>query len=92
MSYLAERDPLIVLDNCEHVIEASAELADALLASSQVAIMATSREIFDMPGEWVWRLEPLDAKDARRFSSNEHAPGGQVHAGRAGRRDDHSYL
>ena len=68
VSYLAERDPLIVLDNCEHVIEASAELADALLASCpNVRIMATSREIFDMPGERVWRLEPLDAEDARRL-------------------------
>ncbi|MDQ3647046.1 MAG: LuxR C-terminal-related transcriptional regulator [Actinomycetota bacterium] len=68
VSYLAERDPLIVLDNCEHVIEASAELTDDLLASCpNVRIMATSREIFDMPGERVWRLEPLDAEDARRL-------------------------
>jgi non-specific serine/threonine protein kinase len=68
VSFLAERDPLIVLDNCEHVIEASAELADSLLASCpSVRIMATSREIFDMPGERVWRLEPLDADDARRL-------------------------
>ena len=68
VSFLAERDPLIVLDNCEHVIEASAELADSLLASCpSVRIMATSREIFDMPGERVWRLAPLDADDARRL-------------------------
>jgi non-specific serine/threonine protein kinase len=68
VSSLAERDLLIVLDNCEHVIEACAELADALLASCpNVRIMATSREIFDMPGERVWRLEPLDVEDARRL-------------------------
>ncbi|HEX2129810.1 MAG TPA: LuxR C-terminal-related transcriptional regulator [Solirubrobacterales bacterium] len=68
VSYLAERDPLLVLDNCEHVIEASAELADNLLASCpNVRIMATSREIFDVPGERVWRLEPLDADEACRL-------------------------
>ncbi|HEV2785602.1 MAG TPA: LuxR C-terminal-related transcriptional regulator [Solirubrobacteraceae bacterium] len=68
VGYLAERDPLLVLDNCEHVIDASAELAHTLLASCpDVRIMATSREILDMPGERVWRLEPLDADHARRL-------------------------
>ncbi|HEX2125218.1 MAG TPA: LuxR C-terminal-related transcriptional regulator [Thermoleophilaceae bacterium] len=68
VSYLAERDPLLVLDNCEHVIEASAEFAVTLLASCpKVRIVVTSREIFDMPGERVWRLEPLDVADARRL-------------------------
>ncbi len=68
VSYLAERDPLIVLDNCEHVIEPSAELADAVLASCpRVRIMATSREILDLPGERVWRLEPLDPQNSRRW-------------------------
>jgi len=68
VGYLAERDTLLVLDNCEHVIAASAELADSLLASCpNIRIMATSREILDIPGERVWRLEPLDADDARRL-------------------------
>ncbi len=66
--YLAGRDPLLVLDNCEHVADASAQLADTLLASCpNVRIMATSREVFDVRGERVWRLEPLDADDARRL-------------------------
>jgi predicted ATPase/DNA-binding CsgD family transcriptional regulator len=68
VSHLAERDPLLVLDNCEHVIEASAELVDNLLAACpSVRIMATSREIFDMQGERVWRLHPLEKDDAHRL-------------------------
>jgi predicted ATPase len=67
-TYLADRDPLLVLDNCEHVVEASAQLADSLLSSCpKVRIVATSREVFDVPGERVWRLEPLDVDDARRL-------------------------
>jgi predicted ATPase/DNA-binding CsgD family transcriptional regulator len=67
-SYLAGRDPLLVLDNCEHVVHASAELANGLLSSCpRVQIVATSREVLDVPGEGVWRLDPLDADDSRRL-------------------------
>jgi predicted ATPase/DNA-binding CsgD family transcriptional regulator len=67
-SFVADRDSLLVLDNCEHVVEASAQLADSLLASCpNVRIIATSREIFDVSGERVWRLEPLDLDHARRL-------------------------
>jgi len=53
---------LIVLDNCEHVIEAAAELAeDVLRAAPGVAILATSREPLAAEGEWVHRIEGLAA-------------------------------
>src|SRR5687768_2778385 len=66
--YLAERDVLLVLDNCEHVVEECAELAAALLRSCpQVRVLATSREPLEVNGETVWRLDPLDAEDARRL-------------------------
>jgi predicted ATPase len=66
--HLANRDPLLVLDNCEHVIDAAARVADSLLGSCpNVRIIATSREVFDVQGEQVWRLKPLDADDARRL-------------------------
>lgn len=66
--YLTNRDLLIVLDNCEHVVEACAELAAALLASCRdLRIMATSRESLGVSGETVWRLEPLGPEDARRL-------------------------
>jgi non-specific serine/threonine protein kinase len=67
-AYLAERDVLLVLDNCEHVADACAELARALLTSCPKArIVATSRESLGVGGETVWRLEPLGPDDARRL-------------------------
>ena len=66
--YLANRDVLLVLDNCEHVVDACAELAGGLLGScGGVRIMATSRESLGVAGETVWRLEPLEAEDAQRL-------------------------
>lgn len=58
---LADRDMLILFDNCEHVIEAVAQLANAILQSaSRVTIVATSREPLAIPGERILRLEPLE--------------------------------
>ncbi len=66
--HLANRDLLLVLDNCEHVVEACAELGMGLLAScAGVRIIATSREPFGVAGETVWRLEPLEHEDARHL-------------------------
>ena len=66
--YLADRDVLLVLDNCEHVIDACAALAAALLtASTSLRIIATSREVLSIGGETVWRVEPLQATDAHRL-------------------------
>ncbi len=66
--YLAERDVLLVLDNCEQLIDQCAEVAVAVLGSCpRVRIVATSREPLGVPGETVWRLNPLEADDARRL-------------------------
>jgi non-specific serine/threonine protein kinase len=66
--YLVDRDPLVVLDNCEHVVGACAELAHELLSScASVRILATSRELLGVSGETVWRVEPLKADDAYRL-------------------------
>jgi predicted ATPase/DNA-binding CsgD family transcriptional regulator len=66
--YLATRDLLLLLDNCEHVIDACAELATALLGTCPgVRILATSRESLGVSGETVWRLEPLAPEDAYRL-------------------------
>jgi predicted ATPase/DNA-binding NarL/FixJ family response regulator len=67
-AYLANRDVLLVLDNCEHVVEASAELVTALLTSCVgVRVLATSRESLGVPGETVWKLDPLAAEEAFRL-------------------------
>src|SRR5258705_4354186 len=59
---------LLVIDNCEHVIEAATGMAEALLrASPGVALLATSREPLRVSGEYVYRVPPLDvpAEDNR---------------------------
>jgi len=61
---LASRILLLVLDNCEHLVEACAVLADALLETCPgVRLLATSRQSLGVPGEHVWRLGPLPAPD-----------------------------
>jgi predicted ATPase len=51
---------LVVLDNCEHVLDAAADAAGRLLATcSEVSVLATSREPLDLPGERVVPLPPL---------------------------------
>ncbi|HEY3240998.1 MAG TPA: BTAD domain-containing putative transcriptional regulator [Acidimicrobiia bacterium] len=58
--YLQSKRTLIILDNCEHVIEVAAELVHALLPSCPgVTVLATSREILGLPGEVAWRVPPL---------------------------------
>ncbi|MFD0273468.1 BTAD domain-containing putative transcriptional regulator [Kitasatospora sp. NPDC127111] len=58
---LATRDTLLVLDNCEHVLEACADLVDSLLTRCRgLRVLATSREPLAVPGETVRLVEPLD--------------------------------
>ncbi|HEU5284122.1 MAG TPA: winged helix-turn-helix domain-containing protein [Burkholderiales bacterium] len=58
---LGTRQVLVVLDNCEHLIEAAARMAEALLRASPVAcVMATSREPLRTAGEFVYRVPALD--------------------------------
>ncbi|HSR22840.1 MAG TPA: tetratricopeptide repeat protein, partial [Candidatus Eisenbacteria bacterium] len=51
---------LVVLDNCEHLVEACARLAAGLLrACPRLQLLASSREPLGVPGELAWRLTPL---------------------------------
>jgi predicted ATPase/DNA-binding winged helix-turn-helix (wHTH) protein len=60
IAYLRDKRILLILDNCEHLIEAAAALAARIfIAASQVHILATSREALRVQGEHVHRLEPL---------------------------------
>jgi predicted ATPase/DNA-binding winged helix-turn-helix (wHTH) protein len=57
---IAGRNLLLVLDNCEHVIDAAAKLAETLIRMSpRITILATSREILRIEGEYVYRVPPL---------------------------------
>jgi predicted ATPase len=60
-TFLRERQMLLVIDNCEHLIDAIAVLCESILrAAPQVHILATSRESLRAEGECVQRLESLD--------------------------------
>jgi predicted ATPase/DNA-binding CsgD family transcriptional regulator len=57
---LRARHLLLILDTCEHVVEAVADLARVLIASCpHVRVVATSREPLRVRGETVWRVQPL---------------------------------
>ena len=58
---VCEQNLLLVLDNCEHVIEAAATLAEMFVRlCPRATILATSREVFRIDGEFVYRVPPLD--------------------------------
>jgi predicted ATPase/DNA-binding winged helix-turn-helix (wHTH) protein len=58
--YLRDRQLLLVLDNCEHLVTPVAHLAAAILERCPgVSLIATSREPLGVPGEHVFRLQPL---------------------------------
>ncbi|MFJ4848942.1 BTAD domain-containing putative transcriptional regulator [Streptomyces sp. NPDC088733] len=68
LEFCAQRRLLLILDNCEHVVEAAAALTDRLLAACPgVTVLATSREPLGLPGEAVRPLEPLPLPTARRL-------------------------
>ena len=61
IEHLQDQNVLMVLDNCEHVIEAAATLADRILRETHaVRILVTSREPLRVEGERVHRLMPLE--------------------------------
>lgn len=60
VDHLRLRDSLLVVDNCEHVIEAAAEIIESLARSGpQTRVVATSREPLNIGGERVWPVAPL---------------------------------
>ena len=62
--HLRQKRLLLVLDNCEHLLEASAQVAAHLLHECrEVRLLATSREAFGITGETVWAVPALTAPD-----------------------------
>ena len=80
--HLRERHSLLVLDNCEHVVESAAELTGALLREcGGLRVLATSREPLRLPGEVSWRVPPLGRDEAVRLFADRarsHVPGFQL--------------
>jgi predicted ATPase/DNA-binding winged helix-turn-helix (wHTH) protein len=62
LAFLGDRKVLLLLDNCEHVIDAAAALAEPVVSEARQAhILATSREALRVEGEHVHLLYPLDS-------------------------------
>ncbi|MET7741528.1 BTAD domain-containing putative transcriptional regulator [Streptomyces sp. NPDC005385] len=72
--HCGRRRMLIVLDNCEHVVDAAAHLAEALLERCPgLTVLATSREPLGVPGELVRPVEPLPEPVALRLLADRGA-------------------
>jgi predicted ATPase/DNA-binding winged helix-turn-helix (wHTH) protein len=69
---LRPRRALLVLDNCEHLVEPVATLVDRILrAAPLVSIVATSREPLAVAGEHIWTVEPLATADLDTVPADE---------------------
>jgi predicted ATPase/DNA-binding SARP family transcriptional activator len=88
---IREREALLILDNCEHVIESAAVFAHRVLGECQrLRILATSREPLGITGEALWVVEPLALPEEDAGSADiESSPAVQLLRDRAGevRRD-----
>ncbi|MGW4338587.1 protein kinase domain-containing protein [Rhodococcus koreensis] len=75
IEFLATREVLLVLDNCEHVVDAAAELAETLLrVCPGLRVLGTSREPLGIGGEAVLRVPPLPVPDPGRQTSLRGLP------------------
>ncbi len=71
-----EKNLLIVLDNCEHLVEACSRTAEHLLREvSGLRILATSREALNAPGEITWRVPSLSLPDSDQIHDVEEIRG-----------------
>ncbi|MFH8974043.1 AfsR/SARP family transcriptional regulator [Streptomyces sp. NPDC017890] len=74
VEHCGRRRMLIVLDNCEHVVDAAARLAEELLARCpNLTVLATSREPLGVPGEVLRPVEPLPEPAALRLLADRGA-------------------
>ena len=65
LTYLQQKEILLMLDNCEHLIDACASLSETLLqACPNLKILATSREALGIVGETPWNVSPLSIPDS----------------------------
>jgi predicted ATPase len=74
--HIADRQFLLVLDNCEHLTAAAARLAEVLLSGCPgLSILATSREVLGVDGERSWPVPPLSLPDPRAVPDARAGPG-----------------
>jgi predicted ATPase len=69
---IGTRKVLLVLDNCEHVIDAAASLVETLLRlCPHATVIATSREVLRIEGEFVYHVAPLEVPSRRQEASGD---------------------
>ncbi len=84
---------LLVLDNCEHVVEAAGALAEAIVARAPgVRLLATSQELLNVPREQLFKLNPLAVPAADEPASAEQFSALRLFAERAQAADPHFTL
>ncbi|MEU5722492.1 BTAD domain-containing putative transcriptional regulator [Micromonospora sp. NPDC047738] len=82
---IREREALLILDNCEHVIEAAARFADRVLGQCRrLRILATSREPLGITGEALWLVEPLAVSTDAGLAETVSSPAVRLLRDRAG--------
>jgi predicted ATPase/class 3 adenylate cyclase/DNA-binding CsgD family transcriptional regulator len=87
---LAARQVLLVLDNCEHLIDAVARLCGTLLpAADDVRVLATSREPVGVAGEARYRLPPLALPEPGQYQGADGSAAVALFADRACQADPH---
>jgi predicted ATPase/DNA-binding CsgD family transcriptional regulator len=70
IDHLRTRQVLLLLDNCEHLVEACAQLCAALLTDCpEIRLLTTSREVLRVPGEAVWLVPPLSLPELQPWRS-----------------------
>ena len=73
---LRDRKMLLILDNCEHLVETTARLVDVLLDSClRLRVLATSREALGVEGEIRWPVRPLSVPERGRAPASEQLEG-----------------
>src|SRR5215472_16829755 len=69
---VAEKKLLLVLDNCDHVIDAAATLAETLIRlCPRATILATSREVLRIGGEYAYRVAPLEVPTGEQVDADQ---------------------
>lgn len=81
---LGDASRLVVVDNCEHVLDAAAAVVNLLIDQCPcVVVLATSREPLDLPAERVYRLDPLRLPEGNRPDQVGESPAGRLLLARA---------
>ena len=71
IDHVRDQRILLILDTCEHLIDACAMLADILLRATGLTVLATSRQPLAVPGEHTYAIPPLPVPDPRALTAGD---------------------